>query len=1424
MSRAFFKTIAGVLAAVLFVMDGALAHAAETNFWSERRRTARQATAPVPAGLAQLTRALSACPPRVEATLPSLATMRSLGVGASDESLRRWVSALSIAGVVRDVLPADRPGAPLLIHIQDVHGQPEAQKNVAALISKILELDPRAAVGVEGAAGEYDPARFRGPQAEVNHKVGALLYERDLIAGPELPPFTAQAHPAYFGLEDPALYIRNVDAVQRCWPRREGPLGQAKAMAGLLETQKKTVFTPALLELDKEVHARREGRKGLGDYVAGLARRVPAAPGPMVALFLKTAGREKALDTRAVEQERALFLADLAGKMSPQAMQTLVRDSLSFREGAVTYGDFYRGLQTAAQGAGLDWGRYPAMGRYIEYVLGADAIGPEALFKELTDLERSAWDALLKTPEQRSLHAAAEGLALAEKLARLTLTPEEWALYREGRGAIAHLPARFGLDVNSWAASLADFEEFYAAALARNDALAVRARSHMAGDGQGGHRVVVLVAGGFHTEGLTTLLKDAGTFVTVSPKMEKIDPGAAETYMAAFTRDRRPLDRLFESREISLAHSSNLMPGGGEAGINLAFLTDKTTQGFVRRWFKRLGMEVPENPGQDSFFMRVVRFAGAHSPRENVTILISRISERVKMKFLADHADAVQKYNGRLMGLRRIWWWGIGGLFLGTAGIALGLGFEGAALASGTYLGALLLPGVYGFAQFLRRDPEDTSSPASSLRTLVGDTLPFVLAILGGLGGYALSAWALPHFPHPMGWVVILSAAVLLGVQLGHLYHNVRDKEFALTSGEGKIAELLAQAYRFPFHAKNDDETEIYVQLDDFLNLMRAICAGQKFYPDPDILKLEDVVSRLEGMQNPGLGISFGKDSASLSDEIIEFSSKVKKKLARNSIMSFSTLSAYFVDNLYTVNLAWDRLPPEVKGGEPRLATFERELKLTRDGVSGTDKKDLWAIVQKTESFLDTIKKSNVDYSDSENDTGNMRDFKRALRGIATQVNILRRQYPRAGSIFKNRTYTLKWAWVETPAFWLLGEWLSPVTGGFNLFGVYFLAAHPLMALTPWGNPDWKSRVVFGLTGAKLAIGVLGLTPLAFLAVPLLVGLTLAHVYLNNPKVRVWITDLGDALRAWWRGLRAGRWWLRRENVDLAKVLKKWPANTNQSGLVASLTDLMGPIATSLTQNMDPSNKGARSLSGQLGLVRNRLDQNQTAREELKGLYRLAGLLHFTLGQLEEILTGADIPTNHPPYRDYYVTGMDETRGLFKPLKGNKNGIHLVHLEGLRDKDPAVVQKTLDGAIEMARLNARPGQRWGLGFVVQKEANETDEATRERWKNLMLQAAQEHHKAGFDALLREVPIVVVQNGATMDKGVIFKAAQDNTRVWKRGWVKDQIGFYLTTATLNGLNVKDLFDSLLWIGPDGLVAPLKDLMRRVAEEGIRRSYA
>ncbi|MBK7208328.1 MAG: hypothetical protein IPH91_08660 [Elusimicrobia bacterium] len=570
------KFLSGAVAAVYLLTNVAGAHAAESGFWSARRDAIRQRQPPaaketaaplvvaaLPAGFD-----LPSYQPRVLGAPPSSETDSAAVAGTafrrvSEIDLPRWLAdVVAPHGTVRDVYLSNRPDAPLVIHLQDLHDSVEAQRHIAGLLSDLQDARGVSLVGLEGAQGEFALGAFRSyPDAGLLRAVADHLMVEGFLGGPEFAGLTLAQPPLLWGIEDSKLYESNLAVVKESARRRPSFEAFTVKARAVLEKVKDRRLPTRLMEFDRRWSGYQSGAASLGDTVKYLLR---VAPTPTLRygnlhLLADALEWEALLDKKKIESERALILDRLARALPRSELDRLVAQSALHRLGRVTYGEFHRFFRGMCLRNGVALDGYEHFNNYIRYILLAERINRNDLFVELEALQLEVQNLLALTTEERRVMTAVRHLALVERLARHAYTPMDWryhethaaALHELGK-EIATLAAEVGLDTDLVSPSedlFRPFEAFCGDAVNRNTALVRGLLDKMRAEKR---KAAVLVAGGFHTEGLTHLLRQQGvSYAVVTPKITGAPPASSKT-LDLLARDPAPLEKLFAGETLNI--------------------------------------------------------------------------------------------------------------------------------------------------------------------------------------------------------------------------------------------------------------------------------------------------------------------------------------------------------------------------------------------------------------------------------------------------------------------------------------------------------------------------------------------------------------------------------------------------------------------------------------------------------------------------------------------------------------------------------------------------------------------------------------------------------------------------------------------------------------------------------------------------------
>lgn len=457
------------------------------------------------------------------------------GLGRVPSSVRPVLDALAPFGTVRKITWTSDT-APWVVHLQDVHANEGAQRNLGHAVALLMEKAAIDALALEGAFGPVDIERFRRfPDRDAVATVADALLVDGRVSGPVHALLTSTAAaPVVWGVDDPALHAANVDAYRRAAPLRataDAVLARERTALGALPAPR------GLRALDETVALYHVGRAGLGPTLDALLAAVGhTASAPQARSFLELLACERRLDFSAVAEDRRLFLESLVPRLTPAENDRLLSAAVDHRDGALSHAAFYGILEDLGRSKGVDPSRFARLHVYVGYVRQADAIDAEALYAELPFLEDAAYRRVAIGRAAMAWADRARRITLYEKLATFALTPIEWRRLRADRG---NPPS--GVD---WTA----FKAFYECADDRDRALAAAVSRSMR---KTSARRVALVTGGYHAAGVRAALARAGlSVIEFVPRVGAVDGAAA---LSVFDREKTPLEKLFRGDRLFLA-------------------------------------------------------------------------------------------------------------------------------------------------------------------------------------------------------------------------------------------------------------------------------------------------------------------------------------------------------------------------------------------------------------------------------------------------------------------------------------------------------------------------------------------------------------------------------------------------------------------------------------------------------------------------------------------------------------------------------------------------------------------------------------------------------------------------------------------------------------------------------------------------------
>lgn len=531
-------SLARTLLTVVYVFTHVVAaHAAENSFWSERRRATR------PRPPFSLARADSSAAARASLTTPPWPPRgRETGafpMGPEGPSTRETLDLVAHlppdAGTVQSVSGGARPGQPVVLLVQDLHQNEGAQRNIGKVHRALADAGRLDWVALEGDFGPLRFDRWRTyPRREIVGSVSDFLLAHHRISGPVHSTMRSAApSPSMEGVDSPTLYRANVDAYLRARDRAPA-LRQELLDRRAAHWKKMSGASPALKLYAESARAHDDGKTTLGAHVRVLAGLLAPERGPRVFReYVEILDLEENLDFDRVEADRARVLPALAERLTPGEKEELLRQSVAFRAGRLGHDRFYGALRQWLVRKNVP--RSPDFDRYVEYVVRAGRINGTELHRALRRAEERVREKVADTDAEAAWLEEDRRVARRRRLVDFALSPADWADERTQEHGDAYRP----------------FAEFYRVAESRDRAMADRV---IAGVQKRRARWTVLVAGGFHGDGLTDALERAGlTVVRFVPRVDNVETSSGEAALSIFAQEKMPLDRIAAGEKLFLA-------------------------------------------------------------------------------------------------------------------------------------------------------------------------------------------------------------------------------------------------------------------------------------------------------------------------------------------------------------------------------------------------------------------------------------------------------------------------------------------------------------------------------------------------------------------------------------------------------------------------------------------------------------------------------------------------------------------------------------------------------------------------------------------------------------------------------------------------------------------------------------------------------
>jgi len=426
-----------------------------------------------------------------------------------------------------------------IIQIQDAHCNYEAQKNLIKILENLVKENNLKLILVEGGSGDVSLSFLRTyADKKAREEVADSYLKAGKISGEEYLDIVSDANLELYGIEDQALYDSNLDSFLELDSYRQEALKNLENLRLMAEKLKPYIYGLELSEFERKKTDYEDKILTLSEYCQYLKavadkKGVALKKFPHLAAFVESARLEKTMDFKSAEGERNSFIRELGKLLAEKSLQELLAKSQDYKAGKITSSEYYTYLSSLAKYKIDIKTNYPQLVSYIDYVTGGQDIDAKGLLNEITLAQDKIREALAAKEDEKRFIEISKSLSLLTKFFKLDLTPEDYENFQANKSKISTVSwlgflkdycQKYNLPILEYTASLIDenfakLDDFYKLGLEREKSFIKNIENKMS---QSQSKLAVLITGGFHTPGVSRMLKDKGySYMVVTPVITK---------------------------------------------------------------------------------------------------------------------------------------------------------------------------------------------------------------------------------------------------------------------------------------------------------------------------------------------------------------------------------------------------------------------------------------------------------------------------------------------------------------------------------------------------------------------------------------------------------------------------------------------------------------------------------------------------------------------------------------------------------------------------------------------------------------------------------------------------------------------------------------------------------------------------------------
>ncbi len=465
-----------------------------------------------------------------------------------------------------------KKGQDVIINIQDAHSKLGAQESISQILDSLVKNYDLKLIALEGGSGAIDTSIISSfPIEETRRKAATSLMQEGKISAGEFYAMVSGEPVTLYGVDDPALYRENLDVFRALVEKKVVVRQELKGLQRALHELETKINSPELIDFARHKLLHQEGSfkfTEYWDYFSQKAKEkgVDHTRYPNLQKLSQIVTLEKKIDFKKASVERGALIGELNGRLSKSDLEKLILESLRFKQNKTSSGRFHELVATLSQKTGISPESYSNIILYAEYAVIYESIDLLSVLEETAAFENDIREKIFRNDDERQLSNLVHSISILSQLADTTLSSKDYEFFVQNEASceiasIRRVLRTLGDKYQVPAQSYANFEilenaipnakQFYKLATLRNQALMENTLKRMK---KSGVHVAALVTGGFHSEGISSLMDNEKlSYLVVMPKFD--EKSADRPYITILTRKPKEYEEQFKDSDFYLAYS-----------------------------------------------------------------------------------------------------------------------------------------------------------------------------------------------------------------------------------------------------------------------------------------------------------------------------------------------------------------------------------------------------------------------------------------------------------------------------------------------------------------------------------------------------------------------------------------------------------------------------------------------------------------------------------------------------------------------------------------------------------------------------------------------------------------------------------------------------------------------------------------------------